>query len=151
MRAIFCVMRATLVSLEIVSALWIVVAWQLMPGLFATLDGVVEEIAKVSFVGSAGGVAASVAFAWKILFPARDSSELVAWPHYPELRIRALVGCVFVVVGSVCVWVGSGSGSSLPVGVPSVLVISGYAVIGIALFTMFAAALRVRAILDGGV
>ena len=151
MRGVLNLLRSVSISPELISAGLLTFIWWIFPPPFAWMDKAIEKLDWIPLLGAFG---ASIVFAagvcWKILFPAKNAAALCQWPRYPLLRTTTIVGLVFVVGGAVAGVVGVLGRGSMYEGLPSLLLVSGYAVSGIATLTMLLAALTVRSITTFG-
>jgi hypothetical protein len=151
MRGFLHLLRSVFISIELTVAGLLSFVWWQYPQPFAWTDKAIE---KLEWIPLLGGFGALIVFAtglyWKILFPTKNASALCQWPKYPQLRTTTSVGLVFVAGGAVAGVAGVLGRGTMYEGLPSLLLIAGYAGAGVATLSMLLAAVTVRSITAGG-
>lgn len=147
MRGFLNLIRSVFISPELFSAGLLAFVWWVYPPPFAWTDKAIENREWIPLLGAFGAlIVFSAGMCWKILFPAKNAVALCQWPRYPQLRTTTIVGLVYVVVGAFAGVAGVLGRGAMHEGLPSLLLIGGYAISGIATLSMLVAALTVRSI-----
>jgi hypothetical protein len=151
MRGFLNLLCSVFISPELIATGILVIAWRIYAPPFVWTDKAIEKLEWIPLLGAFGAlIVFSAGMCWKILFPGKDAEALCQWPRYPQLRTTTIVGLVFVVTGSLAGVAGVLGRGAMYEGLPSLLLIAGYAMSGIATLTMLMAALTIRSIMTDG-
>jgi hypothetical protein len=139
------------VSVEILGVLALVLLFQLIPAPFILVDRAISKLEWWQPLAPFGVVlGTSIGLAWRILFPLKNSSILIQYPKYPQLRITTLCAIAFVALGAISSAVGIIGREELSSGIAGLLISCGYYCAGFSFFSMLAAAMVVRSIVRSG-
>lgn len=140
--------KTFIVSLESVAVLCAVLVGVWLPTWWIKLDPWILGLTEWWWITPLGAaVVTSTACVKSILFPSEYGRILAKFPRYGDLRVTAVAGVIWVFIGVVLVTAAKVRAASFGPGIVSMLVVSGAAVMAIAVFSMFYASLKVRGLL----